>query len=34
MWVADRKYMVEALALEPEYLRNQASESGQVRAGR
>ncbi|HVR29107.1 MAG TPA: pyridoxal-dependent decarboxylase [Thermoanaerobaculia bacterium] len=30
MWVADRRALIEALAITPEYLRNRASESGEV----
>ncbi|HLM62980.1 MAG TPA: pyridoxal-dependent decarboxylase [Acidimicrobiales bacterium] len=30
LWVADRRALVEALSITPEYLRNQASESGEV----
>lgn len=30
LWVADRRPLVEALSVSPEYLRNQASESGEV----
>jgi len=29
-WFQDRKWLIEALALEPEYLRNKASASGEV----
>ncbi len=30
LWVADRRPLIEALAVLPEYLRNEASESGEV----
>ena len=30
MWVTDHKALVDALSITPEYLRNAATESGQV----
>eukprot|EP01098_Paradermamoeba_levis_P013119 TRINITY_DN5901_c0_g1_i4.p1 TRINITY_DN5901_c0_g1~~TRINITY_DN5901_c0_g1_i4.p1 ORF type:complete len:197 (-),score=50.36 TRINITY_DN5901_c0_g1_i4:107-637(-) len=30
LWIDERSYLVEALSITPEYLRNKASESGQV----